>query len=499
MKLSGAARALLVILVIALAVRIAIAFAMPNQVWPDEIFQSLEQAHRVVFGRGVLPWEFRDATRSWLFPGALAAIMKSVSFVSSSPTVYLGACATVLSVLSLAPVWVAFRTAERPFGLRGAIIAAATCTLWYELVYFAPKALGEVVAGNILVIGVMLADRIRHTDRIAGAGPARSLVRGCAGLLALVAAMRMQLAPAAGIAFLVAVWRLPWRQRIDAAIVAALVVLAVGMLDWITWSYPFQSFVENFRTNIIEGKSHHFGVAPWTAYFAAYRDLWGVLGLVVLAIAAVGAVRVPLYAAIAAVIVITHVPIAHKEYRFLYPALELVIVLVGVGLASLVARIEQVRTANLAAAGAIAIVLAMSLQLANRYDDPGIHFGFVPANVKLRVDSLWRERRGTLVGTLVLGEDPTVCGVALVGVHWSNTGGYAYLHRDIPLLVVKNRATLEQLTPFANAILGRPDLPDPLGPYVRGECWNTACLFHRPGGCEPLPPALDVARAGPDN
>ena len=484
------------ILVIALAVRIAIAFAMPNQVWPDEIFQSLEQAHRVVFGRGVLPWEFRDATRSWLFPGALAVIMKSVSVVSAQPTAYLGAIATVLSVLSLAPVWVAFRTGQRAFGLRGAIIAAATCALWYELVYFAPKALGEVVAGNVLVIGVMFADRIRRTNRFAGPGPARSLVRWCAGLLALVAAMRIQLAPAAGICFLMAMWRLPRGQQLEAVVVATAVVLAIGLLDWVTWSYPFQSFVENFRVNIIEGKSHHFGVAPWYAYFAAYRDLWGALGIAVIGLAVIGAVRVPFYGLISLVIIATHVPIAHKEYRFLYPALELVIVLVGLGLATIVARVEQARTANLAAIGAVVIVLAMSLSLANRYDDPGDHFGF---GVAKHVDSLWRERRGTLVGTKVLGEDPSVCGVALVGVHWSNTGGYAYLHRDIPLLVVKSRSMLEQLTPFANAILGRPDLPDPLGPYVRGECWNTACLFYRPGGCDPLPASLDSARAGPDN
>src|SRR3569623_3311275 len=98
---------------------------MPNPLWPDEIIQSLEQAHRVVFGRGVLPWEFRDATRSWLFPGALAAIMKLVSVFSAAPIAYLAACATALSLLSLAPVWVAIRTALQPFGLRGALVAGA--------------------------------------------------------------------------------------------------------------------------------------------------------------------------------------------------------------------------------------------------------------------------------------------------------------------------------------------------------------------------------------
>ena len=35
---------------------------------PDELIQYLEQAHRIVFGYGVVPWEFREFIRSWLIP-----------------------------------------------------------------------------------------------------------------------------------------------------------------------------------------------------------------------------------------------------------------------------------------------------------------------------------------------------------------------------------------------------------------------------------------------
>src|SRR3954462_8377900 len=114
--------ALLVIAAVALAVRLAVAFAMPNQLWPDEIYQSLEQAHRVVFGRGIVPWEYRDGTRSWLFPGVLAGIMAAVGLVASSAAAYLMAIAAFLSAIALAPGDAAFRWAERTVGLRGAII-----------------------------------------------------------------------------------------------------------------------------------------------------------------------------------------------------------------------------------------------------------------------------------------------------------------------------------------------------------------------------------------
>ena len=39
---------------------------------PDEIYQTQEQAHRLVYGYGIVPWEFRDGVRSWILPGLLA-------------------------------------------------------------------------------------------------------------------------------------------------------------------------------------------------------------------------------------------------------------------------------------------------------------------------------------------------------------------------------------------------------------------------------------------
>ena len=53
------------------------ALAFPNVVWPDEIFQTLEQAHRLAFGYGIVPWEFRAGARSWLLPGLLAGAMEA--------------------------------------------------------------------------------------------------------------------------------------------------------------------------------------------------------------------------------------------------------------------------------------------------------------------------------------------------------------------------------------------------------------------------------------
>jgi len=57
---------------LALGLRLIPAIFYPGINHPDEVFQSLEQAHRLVFGYGAVPWEFEYGARSWLLPGMLA-------------------------------------------------------------------------------------------------------------------------------------------------------------------------------------------------------------------------------------------------------------------------------------------------------------------------------------------------------------------------------------------------------------------------------------------
>jgi hypothetical protein len=487
-KLRGAAIALGVILAVAFAVRMIVAYAMPSQCWPDEIFQSLEQAHRVVFGRGVIPWEFDEGTRSWVFPGVLAGVMKAVSVVASSPMAYLMACAALLSAIALAPVWAAFWWAQRWFGLRGAVVAAGTVALWYELVYFAPKALGEVLAGNVLVVGVFVADAIARSE-----AARRRDVIACALLLALATMLRIQLAPAAGVCLLYVLWRVPARLRVEAVAAAVTVALVFGLVDAITWGSAFHSFIGNVRANIVEGRSHDYGMAPWYAYFQCYAGLWGVLGLAVIALAVVGATRARLAGVTALLVFLTHLPIAHKEYRFLYPSLALVIVLAGLGAALLVDRVKQARTANLAAAGTLVAMLALSLSLANRYEDPGLVFALGP---KGHTNLLWTERAGFLRASLRIADEKDVCGIVLVALHWGQTGGYTYMHQDAPLLEALSPTRFQELIPYANVAMMRPDLPAQMGPFTQLVCWNTACVYRRPGGCKPIDGTAASAVAG---
>ena len=110
---------------------------------------------------------------------------------------------------------------------------------------------------------------------------------------------------------------------------------ATGTLDTLALGYPFASVWRYVLYNSVDGVSSTFGVEVWPYYLQGELGLWGGAGATMLLLAAVGAWRLPLPAIVASVIFATHSGIAHKEYRFIYPAVLLVAVLAGAGLAQM--------------------------------------------------------------------------------------------------------------------------------------------------------------------
>jgi hypothetical protein len=476
--------ALAITLLLAFLLRMFVAYAMPNMIWPDEVFQTMEQAHRAVFGNGVIPWEFRQGTRSWLLPGFLAAVIACTSWLTSSVLAYLMTTAAALSLISLAPIWAAFKLAWNQLGARGAIVVGAMLAFWFELLFFAPKALTEVVAGNVLATGAVLAQLHMTALRDDRAVRVRGIV-AIAALLTLGAVMRVQLAVAAGGLFLIVFAKTPRRTQLIAVGAATAVVLAAGLLDFITWDYPFQSFIENIRVNILEGKSAYYGTASWEAYFVVYGRIWGIWTIVIVALAAIGARRAPLLAVGVVLVLAAHIPIAHKEYRFLYPAMLLVIILAALGAATLVRWIEDrhgARRASLAVAGVVALWFVISITNARGFHASKTQLAFHWGNEQ----DHWIRRRGGLLAMLELGGEPGVCGVGLAGIGWGDTGGYTYLHRRVPVFPFPNQDVLWKMLPHFNAMIAQPSIPEKIGPFERQRCWEDACIYVRDGACVQL-------------
>lgn len=463
------------VLCVAFLLRLAVGLGYPNILWPDEIFQSLEQAHRLAFGYGIVPWEFRAGTRSWLLPGALAALMRIGGALGTGSTPYLATVIGALCALSLLPVAVAFLWGHRTGGTAGALITGTLAAVWFELVYFAPKALNEVVASHLLLPALYLA---RFDDG------KRGRLLGSGLLMGTALGLRFHLAPAL-VCALIYLCRGDGKSKcLPLAGGTAAAFALCGTLDLFTWQYPFQSVWYGFYVNVVEGKSLLWGAHPWYHYLAVGARVWSWAAPVLAALVLLGARQSFLLLLTAAAVVATHSLVAHKEYRFVYPALPMFIIAAGCGLGLLQRWIARVTVPRWPARAALAAILLAcyltSLTLAPRFE--ASHTG-----VQLPADgpSHWHYFRAPLRFFQALSRDETACGVGLHHIHWALTGGYAYLHRNIPLFPVDSARALRERSPGFNYLLTRGIAARKAGEFSLQSCEGSYCLYRRPGPCKP--------------
>ena len=451
------------LLAFAFALRIGLAVGSPNIFHPDEIFQTLEPAHRLAFGYGAISWEWRLGIRSWVFPTFLAGVLRATAWMGSASAGYLLGTAIVLSLISLVTVWFGYAWAKRASGSPAALIAALACSFCFGLVYFAPKALNEVVAAHVLLPGLYLGvygERLGERKRLFVAGL----------LCALAACLRIQLLPA--LVFAIVYFCYPrWRERVPAvAAGAAVPVLVFGAADWFTWSYPWQSFIRYFEANVVQGPGKLFPVKPWYWYLLVLVVLLGPAVLLLFH----GARRSPFLAIFCAIVVFSHCLIPHKEIRFIYPILAPAITLAAMGIVDLLHEIKH------------------GLKL---LDNPrwvvaiGVAFFFVSSGMLATHCADWYRTRWGDGAFDRLSREPGVCGVGIYRAMWWASGGYTHLHRNVPIIPAESAAQLAQDAPSINALIAPAASPDLPSGFVQSQCWQGVCLYERPGTC--TSPAAD--------
>lgn len=450
------------LLILGFVLRIVLGLAFPRIHHADELFQYYEQAHRLAFGQGMVPWEYREGIRSWLLPGLLAGLMQAVSWVSPDPAAYLGISKALWSALSLAIPVTGFLWARRAGGLMAGLTAAFIGVIWFELVYFAPTALTESIATSLLLVGCWLAWSADTADR-------RRLV--AAGiLLGLVFVFRFHLLPAI-VAALVVAGRGDWRGRVRPMALAALVpvLLCNGLLDWATLGWPFQSVVKNFWINIVEERSRTFGVMPLGFYFEEYARIWSWWWLPMVALVLAGMRGQPMLVVVPVAVILSHSLVAHKEYRFILPALPFLLILAALGTARLARRLADglpgprwVPLAGLCAAWLLAS-------------------GFLSLSDRWRPE--WERVAPGIAAADALYHEAPLCGLGLL-TPWWDLPGYTTLHRDVPVFWYGDDT--QRLWAGASAfnyVMARPAQMPLNTDYRLESCPSDICLYRRPGQC----------------
>jgi hypothetical protein len=242
--------------------------------------------------------------------------------------------------------------------------------------------------------------------------------------------------------------------------------------------------------NVIRGGASTFGVSP-AHYFVA--TLWSSIGpaLVPLVVGfVVGARFAPMEAIVVGAFLLLHSAVPHKEFRFIVPVLPLFVGVSAVGLAEI---LKKTRAPAWTPAGLAVLLgtLCARSALAARYVDFGQYEGTERAS-----DSPWNAEEEWSLLLADAGRAPDVCGVLVLGARAAFTGGYSYLHRDVPLLYRHQVCDDAAAANFIIAARNNKAVPVTYRP-VRER--GSLALFRREGRCSPPPSGYDHMLEGADD
>ncbi len=439
--------------------------ATPRAYQADEVFQYLEQAHRLVFGYGVIPWEYRFGIRSWLFPIALTGPMALGGWIAPASGAYLFLPKLSLVLLSLTAIGAAASLGRRISPAHG-LMAALVVAGWSEFAYFATQALTDAVAVPLFLTAAALLYGRDTAGRLSLSG----------ALVALAVLVRFQYAPAIGL-FVVLTCRVDARRWAWGLLGAAIVLAISAAVDRLMGQTPFAWIIENYRQNIVNQRSHLWVDGP-AYYFLKLVSTWKVWLVPIIILACVGARRYPTLMIMAIANIAMHTTIAHKEYRYILLSTAVIVILAAIGTVDAV-RAGQRKWPRIPFLSIAALCWISASILTTRPH-------FVAYNWSLATPNLEAFSR--------LRREDNICGVAVRGVWWSHTGGYAYLHRPIPLyypdLVPSSSPVIAASQAAYNAIVAPPNAR--FSGYQKQECFGVdarfsdqaVCIFHRAGGCD---------------
>jgi GPI mannosyltransferase 3 len=375
---------------------------------PDVSFQYLEQAHRLTFGYGIIPWEYVYGIRSWIIPGFIALILSALSAIGmDSPLVYQPVVKLIFCGISLVLPLNVYRIAQSILDETSARLAFVATSFWYEIVYVAHTPLADALAAYALFSALMYLFR----------PPSRTAMLAFGALAGLTLALRYQLGPPVVVACGIAAARWGWRGWPSLITLCVMLILA-GALDAYTWGLWFSSIIYNLELNFVQDIAGRFSRDPPNYYLVA-------LATTSLGAAYIGCLGLLLswrrtwpLSAIGFTLLLMFSLVSHKEERFIFAFVPMYLT----GIAALASGPHiraSIRSGPLAR---IALVLLI----------PSVLLLILTATT---VGTIYKVQRDPLLRSyLFLSERDDVEGIIDDnGSRWFWSPGYYYLHKDVPI------------------------------------------------------------------
>jgi phosphatidylinositol glycan class B len=413
-----------------LVARLGFAFSDDGLLWPDEYYQSLEPAHRLVFGYGWQAWEFLEGARHWTLPAFVAGVMKVAALAGWD---HLAAVRTSFCAVGSLTALAVYALARAQGATRGSAAAVSTVfSLMGLAVYVAPRAMGETLSALPITLAfALLPSALPLPPGGEGRGegwPFRVIASG--GLLSLAVGLRLQ----NGLFCLFALALLfQVKRRREALLLLGtltLGALAYGSIDWLTWGKPFHSAVQYLKFNVLEGKSGAFGKHHALLYLQALVTAEGLTMLPLIGLSAYAWKTRRELPIVALGFVVVHSLIPHKELRFIFPVIPLLAAHAALGIDRLGGTALSPTLSPRGERGKVVLVACAVASLALM---PTLTFGRLGIrNPNAELSALdYGGPENRLLREA--GRLADLCGLRITSLeHW-RTGGYAYLHKNVPL------------------------------------------------------------------
>jgi len=384
-------------------------------------------------------------------------------------TLYLTLPRALVALANLSPIVAAWFLGARS-SRQHAIVAMAVAALWVECVLFSVQTLSESMAVACFLPAAVL---LRPDARL------RSVV--VAGfLMALAGLLRFQFAPAIAVFALLVAGR-DARMWKGLLLGGAPVVIGGAAIDLAMGLAPYQWIFNNYAMNIGAGRMRAIGGVSHSTYAVDVLRYWSFAApAVVLAALMAGKRYRPLLIA-AGVNILVHQLIGHKEWRYLWLSLHILLLLAAIGSVNLARltvagrRLERPQ-AGAVTAGLVALwsVVSILLAISAPYSE-------------------WRNDGSASRLASIAGRQAGVCGLAVPANRYPEFG-HAFVHRPIAVyaLGTERPPTISDPGPTVtafNAIIAETSRPQPPAFSRKIACGGSgdqrACLYLRPGGCAP--------------
>ncbi|MBO4441000.1 glycosyltransferase family 39 protein [bacterium] len=429
---------------VSMAVRAVASCTSFAQIYPDEIYQTVEMAHKLAFGKAITYWEFRVGARSWFLPGILAGVYKILDFFGVKNALHLNIGIklffSLLHSLSIGVFYLILRNFKFSKGL--SFLFSLPLAVSYFLAYVSVRTLSESASLPFMVFAVYFAVRYvdssenRHLFWSFFMSGIAFMIRFQNAVFALGLALALFLAS---------------KNRFKAALVFGFgyigMMLLQGLLDLFTWGKFMQSFLTYLDYNILQKFSDRTGgVSPWFYYLADVADTFhpityiSAVLLLILSVIHFGKLKKVIVFALPFILFFAvHSAIGHKQPRFVFASYFALIALSSAAFAFVAARVSENRRFNVVV---ISLMLLLSLGAVPYKKYLGLWNNSFTTET-FADDGSDRGKRKRFSGILEIasetGQIKDLKRAFIFGIPQIWCGGYAYFHRNVPLLYSSSR------------------------------------------------------------